>query len=77
MNDCSLRLLCPDDGDRSNYVNRPISEIPAISRYYEGVINQGESCIGAELTMELGGDIHHYMLDVQPVLRPERATSSA
>lgn len=67
MNDCSLRLLCPDDGDRSNYVSRPIFEIPPISRYYEQVIHKGKSCIGAELTMELGGDIHHYMLDVQPI----------
>ncbi|SEL48586.1 Signal transduction histidine kinase [Paenibacillus sp. cl141a] len=74
MNETSLCLLCPDAGDRdrTKYVGRPVFGIKPIGEYYERVIYEQEICIGEELSLEISGSMHHYILDVQPVYDRER-----
>ncbi|AWP29891.1 PAS domain-containing sensor histidine kinase [Paenibacillus glucanolyticus] len=68
MNEHCLSLLCPDrsDRDRSNYVSRSVFGIKPIGEYYERVIQRQEVCIGEELSLEISGNVNHYILDVQP-----------
>ena len=69
MNETSLSLLCPDGGSdrrRTQYVGRSVFGIKPIGEYYERVIHRRQICIGEELSLEISGNMNHYILDVQP-----------
>lgn len=68
MNQHSLRLLYPESSDNNSdcYVNRSVFNLKPIGEYYERVIYGQEICIGKELSLEISGSVHHYILDVQP-----------